>query len=61
MGDRAGDTCCSERRGMNWGFWFMIGTLLGLVLCILYSALVVASKSDEEEEKKDDGYSHISE
>jgi len=36
---------------MNWGFWFMIGTLLGLILCILYSALVVAGRSDEEEEK----------
>ena len=35
---------------MNWGFWFMIGTLLGLVLCILYSALVVASRSDEKEQ-----------
>ena len=36
---------------MNWGFWFLIGTLIGLTLCILFSALVVASRCDEEEEK----------
>ena len=32
--------------------WFMLGSALGLVLCILYSALVVASRQDDIEEKR---------
>lgn len=36
---------------MMW-LYILIGLLVGLTLCILYSALVVASRCDEEEEKR---------
>ena len=45
---------------MSWTLWFLIGALVGLVLCILYSALVVASRCDEEEEKREEELSHNS-
>ena len=35
------------------GFYILIGMLAGLTLCILYSALVVASREDEKEEQKE--------
>ena len=34
------------------GFYILIGLLVGLTLCILYSALVVASREDEKEERE---------
>ena len=42
------------------GFYILIGLLVGLTLCILYSALVVASRCDEEEEKEEERLSHNS-
>lgn len=44
---------------MMW-LYILIGLLVGLTLCILYSALVVASRCDEEEEKEEDRLSHNS-
>ena len=34
------------------GLYILIGMLVGLTLCILYSALVVASREDEKEEEE---------
>ena len=42
------------------GLYILIGMLVGLTICILYSALVVASRCDEEEEKHErDDHSEV--
>lgn len=37
---------------MKWQFWFMVVAVLSVIMCILYCALVVASRCDDEEDRR---------